>query len=325
MLLHRGQQQGAGVVEWDGQVAARYDARKQEAPSRELQVLDFVNDNGAISDMTRDIIARGKFPITSLRRLLGTPYVREKLGIASNAADDGTVLTNYPESETLAALSRVVDDLGSGRKTVTDIKSQTQRIEYINSLVETDFSSKVAPLPEPVPLGAEVQQASLGQEPSSQGSELLVRSQGMSPSRKTLIPTTCKMGIPAGRIRNVFQELKKLNIEEYPNAAGIMLRAFVEMSVDEYLRIKLDWSTKRLEDVNLRLRLEEVCKGLEQSKRFTHRELEPLRKSASGDTIIVSSIRNLHSLVHNKLSFPKPTELRLAWDELQPYIEAMWE
>lgn len=137
VLIHRGQQQGAGLVEWDGQVAARYDVRKAAKPHLALDVLDFVRKHGTLSDQTQKRIDAGKFPITSLQRLLGTPYVRKKLGV--DLAEDKTIRTLFPEEEILKGLARVVDDLGTGIITVSKIKSQTQRIDYVNSLSDDDL------------------------------------------------------------------------------------------------------------------------------------------------------------------------------------------
>lgn len=81
VLIHRGQQQGAGLVEWDGQVAARYDARRADKQDLALEVLSFVRQGGGVSEQTMRVIDEGKFPITTLRRLLNTRYVRNKLGI----------------------------------------------------------------------------------------------------------------------------------------------------------------------------------------------------------------------------------------------------
>ncbi|MAT98521.1 MAG: hypothetical protein CL608_15360 [Anaerolineaceae bacterium] len=66
-LIHRGQREGAGQVSWDGQVAARYDARRGKR-SFALQVLDFVQENASLSEEAMSRIEAGKFPITNLER-----------------------------------------------------------------------------------------------------------------------------------------------------------------------------------------------------------------------------------------------------------------
>lgn len=168
-LTHRGYQSGAGLVEWDGQVAARYDSRKGDK-SAALQVLDFVKDKAPLSEKTRAKIKAGKFPITNLERLINTPYVRKKLGID---VQEDKVVTSLPDEEVLKGLARVIEDLGSGEVTVSNIKSQAQRIDYINSLNHTDLpqadsaSGTLQPLGATVASGNEAGRTPVAAKPSS--------------------------------------------------------------------------------------------------------------------------------------------------------------
>lgn len=148
-LTHRGQNDGAGVVPWDGQVAARYDARKKGRKSISLQVIDYVKEHGELDNITQIKIETGKFPITNLDRLLNTPYVRDKLGIEIS---DGKILTSYPHEEVLKGLSRIVTDLGTSNISVSDIKRQSQRINYINSLENTELPDQSKKLYDSHPL-----------------------------------------------------------------------------------------------------------------------------------------------------------------------------
>ncbi len=80
-LIHRGQQQGAGVVVWDGLVAARYDARRQNKANFTLEALDFVRVTPLSPKQLSIELITVTFPITNLERVINTPYVRNKLGI----------------------------------------------------------------------------------------------------------------------------------------------------------------------------------------------------------------------------------------------------
>ena len=133
-LIHRGESQGAGLVGWDGQVAARYDERKgigEGSASVALQVLDLTKDNKNLSQRTREKIESGKFPITSLTRLVGTPYVRKKIGLQ---VKKGLIFSF--DDKTIKSLAQIVDDLGTEFKAVSDIKRLDQRIEYADTLFD---------------------------------------------------------------------------------------------------------------------------------------------------------------------------------------------
>ena len=74
-LRHTGEAQGAGTVRWRSDAASRYAAGTEAGPT-ETQALDFLERRGDITSLTRSQI-----PPTTLRRLLDTPYVREKIGL----------------------------------------------------------------------------------------------------------------------------------------------------------------------------------------------------------------------------------------------------
>jgi hypothetical protein len=135
-LVHRGENEGAGTVQWDGQVSARYDARRSGNTSIALQVIDLMSNHPNLIEKTKKKIETGKFPITTLSRLLSTPYVREKLGIQSK---EGKLYGVYPSQEISKGLSHILNDLGTGNVTVSDIKRQSQRIDYINSFSKEDL------------------------------------------------------------------------------------------------------------------------------------------------------------------------------------------
>lgn len=324
VLQHRGQQQGAGLVEWDGQVAARFDQRNS-LKSRELQVLDLVLDHGALSSESRETITRGKFPITTLGRLLGTPYVREKLGIAGKSAESGEILVGHSPDEVLVALTKVVDDIGTGQITVSHLKSQKQRIDYVNNLSAVTLPPMSSKLIEPVPLSIVDRHDDLEIDGSRTRVGSVVPIRRDPPPRNTLVPRDTTIKVPRGRIRDIFKELRKLPLDEYPNAAGVMLRVFVEMSVDHFIDDHTDWPLQQKEKSTLSFRLTTVADNLEKSNRLTKEQVAPLKKAASGQTILVASATNMNKIVHSPYSYPKPGELLAAWDELEPILAAIWE
>ncbi len=320
-LIHRGQNEGAGLVEWDGQVAARYDARVGSKPFA-LHVLDFVKDNAELSEETQRRIDEGKFPITNLERLVNTPYVREKLGIEKV---DGEALTTYPEQEVLKGLTQIVEDIGTKKITVSDIKSQTQRIDYINAFNETDLPAPSSKAEESRSLGEESEGGD--ESKTTDAAELgtsLTRPRAQSANRRYLIPSSCVLRIDQPRINRVYRELKQLNVHKFPNAVGVMLRVFIELSLDYYLENMLNWNEQRIDNAKLANKLDAARDYMQTSNIMTRQQLDPIKKAASGQTILVASVKTLHSYVHNQHFNPIPSELNIAWDDLQPFIENIW-
>ena len=130
-LKHMGERGGAGSVLWGSEESARFRART-EPPESHLQALDFLQDRG---DIDQDY--RGKLAVTTLRRLLGSPDVRSKLGLEWS---DQQLKAIGDEESVAKALLHVVDDIASGNINVRSVYTREQRLAYAN-----DFPSKLQP------------------------------------------------------------------------------------------------------------------------------------------------------------------------------------
>lgn len=319
-LTHRGQNQGAGLVEWDGQVAARYDARKGSKPVA-LQILDFAKEKCDLSEETRRRIDDGRFPITTLERLIKTPYVRKKLGID---IVEGDVVTTHSESEVGKGIGRIVDDIGarSNGLTVSKLKSQEDRINYVNTLAKNELPDDGA---------AQLEAYALGSSPAptapSGGPNAAYRrasAGGTARRRIALVPSDCRFSIPHHRINKIFGELKKLNVDEFANAGAVMLRVFVELSVDYYLEHVMSWKDQAIDNSKLAYKLNAAADHIVKANIMTEPQLAPVRKAVGGQTLLAASVKTLHSYVHSRYTSPLGSELRTAWDDLQPFLASIW-
>lgn len=324
-LIHWGESSGAGTVRWSGQQRARHQTRKSGKPYH-LQVLDYVAEHGDLSTETIQKIKEGKYPVSSLQRILNTPYVRARLGIDFK---DGRVLTHYPKLEVLKGLSKIVDDFGSGRRTVTDIKRLEHRQKYINSFSSDELPDPDAVSEEPRFLEDALEEKSApnpksddkGQEGKNQ--EEGGKERPHSSARQKLIPTNFKLDIDTPRINDIYIELKRrMKVREVPNAVAVSLRVFLELSVDEYLnRHKIQ--TRAGDWEKLHKKVEMVAKHMEEKGVMTKTQLEPIRRAVSRDTD-PNSIRTLHGYVHKRHFSPGPDDLKATWDTLQFFFKQLW-
>jgi hypothetical protein len=346
-LTHRGLNKGAGMLAWDGQVGARYDERRKGRRDIELQLLDFVKEQEGLSEDTQKKIEEGKFPITTLNRLLSTPYVRKKLGIDKDKED---VLFLFPQDEVAKGLTRVVEDLASGDVTVSDLKKQDQRIDYINNFETDELPQPHLALPEPtflkklseqptVVLGDSSEEVSITSKKSEASSldppetnAITSVTKGQTrpkssafPNRRTLIPRSCKIEITQKRVHDLFQELKRLDLTDFSNAGAVMLRVFIELSVDHFVEVKLGWDERQTGNSKLRDKLSKVAQFLEEEEVMTRNELAPIRKAATGDGMLAASVKSMNQYVHNRYFSPVASELVVIWDDFQVFIQKVWE
>lgn len=146
-----------------------------------------------------------------------------------------------------------------------------------------------------------------------------------------LIPRHIKCTVRNQRIIDIFQELKKLKVAQFPNAVAIMFRSLLEMSVAYYLD-----HTGRLKEV--------ISKERKRRKGNLPRNWAPTLKQmlkfmANDDTIelnpqaltalnqFISDKNNLlnadtlNFFVHNAFCCPTERELRPLWSKLEEVLK----
>ena len=137
--------------------------------------------------------------------------------------------------------------------------------------------------------------------------------------RAHLIPGDCNLHIDTARANSVAEELGSLELATHPNAVAVLLRVFVELSVDEYIvRAKLPKGD------TLGKRLLATTNDLESSGKLSRDQAVAGRSAAEKQSFGAPSLPRLNQWVHNQHMFPGPADLRAEWDGLQPLLEAIW-
>ncbi|NQX17247.1 hypothetical protein [Rathayibacter sp. VKM Ac-2857] len=114
-----------------------------------------------------------------------------------------------------------------------------------------------------------------------------------------------------------------INADKHPNAASVLFRVFVELSVDDYIvRHKLISDEN---NPNLAKRLKDVNNHLLSNSAIPKQLHLVIQQIANNKHGLAASMVTFNQYVHNSYSFPKPSELRTSWDEMQPFLEAVWK
>ncbi len=308
-LRHMGENNGKGIVGWDGIQAARF-----RGNSVSLQIVDFVKRSGSLDAETLKKLET--FPITNLDRLISNPHVREVLGVE---LANGQIETKLPSNEVNKGLRRVVSDIADKRITVSDIKSKEQREKYIDQLSKSDRPDVTKASKMSKPLASLAVAQGIKQTSSSTQAK---RSTRQASDRRTLIPSSCVLKISDPRINAIYKELRMMRVENFPNASAVLLRVFMELTLDHYIgthglvvnptggRVEL---AKELKAVADHLQANGIRKGI----------LHPIRVAVSNSSSILS-VDTFHHYVHNRHMIPKPVDLNRTWDSIQPFFEKIW-
>ena len=311
-LRHTGPNEGRGLVPWGPVEKARYLHRAGAGTkSIELQFIDWYA-MATQTDETEQSLLK-KVPATSLKRLLDDKGVRERLGIT---VQDGLVFSAYPTDEMFKWARRIVHDLGKKTIKVRDIYDSTKMEEYLNRFSPHDLPDRSKKLSLPTPV-----------EPVANPSIIRTAPQRKKPLKSWSI-RELKISPKHSRLRDIWMELRKLSIDSYVNIHSVILRVFIEMTVEDYLThhkitALVDPSVKPPR-VTLATSVAAAVRHLEQSGMMKHKELEPARKLAGKHSQLYST-QSLHQYVHNKDVHPSARDVIHIWKDLGPFITKLHE
>lgn len=312
ILRHTGENEGAGLVTWGAEEIDRYKARHgQRSVAR--QVIEFVNKHGTLSDTAK---ASKLGIVSNLDRLLGSPIVRQRLGLD---LQQKRLISLFPTSEVAKGLSKVVEDLRLGVIQVPHIYTKELRETYANSLVAQDLPNPKKLLKTPTPLDELSEDAT----PKAPGKKKPAKP--VSQIRTTLIPKNCVLNINPPRMSALYAEASQLSIDSYPNAAAVLLRVFLELSIDHYYINEMGKSEAQRRKTYLDTKMTEVAAELRQRGRIAAQAEAAIKKAAGGSVYLVASATTFNQYVHNAYTHPTAADLRAAWDELQPLFEGVWK
>lgn len=309
---HTGEDEGRGIVRWSGVASSRFRGR---APA--LQALDFVRQHGNLNEDQKKVI-EGRFPITTLDRLLSTPSVRSKIGFEIK---DDKLLTSLPPDEAIKPLRRIVLDLAEKTVNVTKLKLKPQQIDYISHIAPADRPnlSKKTTTKRPVEGFSEQDFAGTPKKTKK------AKAPSKTP-RTTAIPKSCRLNITNPKIEEIYNELRALQLSKHPHAIAVLLRVLLETSVDHYLTkatISLTFPTpggtkykplkKKVDETITHM----VANGADK------KEFKGITSALSNDNHPFSP-ELLHAYVHNRFFSPTERDLTTAWDNGQPLFERIW-
>lgn len=312
-LKHTGENKGIGTIEWTGLQKSRFRSIQQGKPEIALQAIDFVLKSENIDDQTKQKIK--DVPITTnLDRLLGDPDIRDVIGLDKT---QGKLITKFPREEVSKGLEKIILDLINpiNKIKVADIYHKQDRIAYINKFKKKE-------LPDKTKEGRKYFTLDSIPISSGKGKGKGKRSKASTSSRKCIIPMECRIRIYDSRVNDIFVELKGLKVGDFPNACSILSRVFLELSLDSY--IEKHPAIGLTDDDKLVKKLRVIADSFEKNDVLTKRQLKPIRLAITSPNKFYST-NTLNAYVHNKNVHPSPKELKIQWNNIQRFVEKLWE
>ena len=316
---HTGVANGEGRIRWKP-----LDIQRFSNDYTTIDVIEFVGRNAGYSktewDKAHAALGGGKS--TNLTRLLESAAGQEHLEIS--AAMDGerkTPILGTDPKWALAVLRRIVDDILSG-----DVDSRR-----LNRA--TDIEEYFAALPQELQPGVESRTAN----PKAFRAISLAGSQAVPPSkppakkrsaprkRKTLAPKTHPFDATSStKLAMLVSEAGLLNIERLPLSAAFVLRAVVELAVNDYMKKRnLPLGPPKGPEFDLTKKASDVVGDLMSSGTVSGTDLRAFRNRLLTRTS-ACSIQSLNGFAHNRYDLPSADDLRAGWEASLPLLIATY-
>ncbi len=314
---HTGEDEGRGLVSWNGQASARF---RGGEPA--LQALEFVRQHGNLT-AAEDAALSGRF-ITTLRRLIETPDVRNLLGLDLKKNE---LFSTVPRDELIKGLKRIVLDLAEKKINVTALKKKDQMVSYVSGLDKADKPDLTKRIPaqnlgQLTSAPKSTSGATAGPSPSPKA-----RSH-TTPPRTSIVPKPYVLKVASGKPSEVYEELKTLHLARNRHAISVLFRVFLELSVDHHLvaigsklKFKPSGGSREI-DKTLKMKIIESA-GYFVNKGAATKDFASINRMASDSKGLIS-LEALHSYVHSRFSTPLERDLTAMWDNAQPLLTRIW-
>ena len=111
-------------------------------------------------------------------------------------------------------------------------------------------------------------------------------------------------------------------IDDFSNAGAVLFRVFVELSIDHYMEVFFINSVNV--DSILVKKVEAIKIDVKSRTSLNKHFLTSINKALT-DSCNLLSINTLNAYMHNKNFAPTSNSLKTSWDNIQPFIEKIWE
>jgi hypothetical protein len=279
-----------------------------------------------LTQEARDIVQDPhRFSVSALERVIQSSPGQKFLGIKFDA--DGGLVGEIEESEFKRGYTRVLNDIANGIIDTRRLNSKKDIEDYFSTF-GSDIPNRKKPgvFTSSSLLSGKTQAANAARKAATKSIRGLV----VPKDSAYLIPKDFRCGLRNPRIKEVFLELRRLKVGDFPNACAVLLRILLELVSGHYLDVtgkispllqaaqqqgkKSDWYPP------LRHLLDAILKDQDI-------QLKPLARKALNrmlsDDYHLLSLEQMNQFFHNRYVAPTERDLRKMWDVIEPLLEQL--
>jgi hypothetical protein len=311
-LRHRGEQEGAGIVDWTTVASHRF---RHKSPA--MQALEMVVNTLAPDERAKIV---EKFPVSTLQRFVEDRKVRKAIGLD---VQKGKLVTIVPPKEAIKPLVKIVRDLATKEKKVGSFMKTEQMLDYVNGFDKASRPN-LSKVTEARPV-EEIAPTEFGTPSRAPRAPRLPPSPG---ARNEVVPKNCRLNVTKNRPSSIYGELRSLKLVDAPNAIAVLMRVFLELSLDYFLidsgrplKVPRGGGAERYK--TLQEKLQEAVDILVDVVVRREDFAAIIRSISDKNSPLHYDL--LHAYVHDLNSAPLTPTLTAAWDHAQPLFEKIWK
>lgn len=263
------------------------------------------------------------FNTLTLDRLIHSSKGPEFLGLTFD--DVGGFTGNLHPEEFKKGYKRIISDIASGTVSSRNLNTTKEIDEYLSGVGKDAPNTKVRGSFTSASLLGATQKVAIPEPKIAKKTS----GQKLSPS---IIPKGFRCFLSLPRISDIYRELKGIRVDGHENTVAVMLRIFLELSVNNYLektgKIRplleaadrknrpKDWNPPLRQMLRLLLADSDVLGSVPRSA------IKALNKAVSDDDHPLS-LDSMDQFVHNRFAAPTERQLRNLWAQFEDLLKLL--
>lgn len=317
---HTGVAGGEGRITWKPLEIQRF-----SSDYTTIDVIDFIGRNAGYSkgewEKAESALRGGKS--TNITRLMESAVAQAHLGITVQAEPSRkTPVLGVEPDWAVQVLKRVVDDILRNKVNSRTLNTATDIEKYFANL-----PSELQPGPErAAATPTAFRDISLPGSQAKPSQKPPLKTRSAPRTRKTLAPKKHPFDTTKStKLGMLLKEAGTLDVGKFPLSCAFVLRAVVELTVNDYMD---DNSLPRRQkgsqaEFDLKRKADDVLKHIVSSGAFSSTDVRAFRRNLL-DKKSACSIQALNGFVHGPYDLPTADALRAGWESAVPVLIATY-
>lgn len=304
---------GRGISPWGSPAKHRFEVYSKGVHRPSMVVINHLEAAELLPDSLRKRVLQRT---TNLDRVFQMPYFKSRLGV--HITDDGKIaFDNGDQHAGNALLLEMLQLLAEKEFNVDKIKTKESRKDFIDTFADRSVLA---------PPGSGDKKGATSKDKATRPAKKAQPKPSNASHRVTLAPRDkgTIFSIRDPRLSELYDEARGLDSNKFPAIGAVLVRVFLELSTDYYLKtLKIPrpkkHQNKSWSDQSISLK-DKIKAALEATDPTGTKPELKLARQGLTDTGRMHAVQELHAFVHGLSAEVVGKEVRTIWDRWHNYL-----